>query len=75
MAPTMTSVRRARRSALRLAALPTWLNYLGIAIGVTGILTVIPPLAELGAVFGLGQIAWFAWLGIVMLRDPGSGPT
>jgi hypothetical protein len=25
-------------------------------------------LKELGALFGLGQIAWFAWLGVVMLR-------
>ena len=56
-------------AAQRTGALPTWLNYLGMAIGVTGILTVSPPLGELGAVFGLGQIAWFAWLGIVMLRS------
>ena len=51
----------------------TILNYLGVAIGVAGILTVVPPLGEMGGlIFGLGQIVWFAWLGIVMLR---SGPS
>jgi len=45
------------------------LNYLGLVIGVAGILTVIPPLGELGAIFGLGFIVWFAWAGIVMVRS------
>ncbi len=57
-------------AALRLASLPRLLNYVGIVTGLAGVLTIIPPLAELGAVFGLGQIAWFIWLGIVMLRSP-----
>jgi hypothetical protein len=56
-------------AAMRQARLPAFLNYLGMAIGVTGILTVLPDLKELGAVFGLGQIVWFAWLGVVMLRS------
>ena len=56
-------------AALQSRSMPAWLNYLGIGIGITGILTVIPALGELGAVFGLGQIAWFAWLGFVMLRS------
>lgn len=60
-------------AALRTGALPAWLNDLGSAIGVAGILTVIPPLGELGAVFGLGQIVWFTWLGIVMLRPGPAG--
>ena len=61
-------------SALRQAAFPRWLNYLGIAVGVAGVLTVIPALKELGALFGLGQIVWFAWLGTVMLRAPAPRP-
>lgn len=48
--------------------LPKILNYLGMVIGVAGILTVVPALEVLTAVFGLGQIVWFVWLGIIMLR-------
>lgn len=52
--------------------LPKALTYLGFVVGIAGILTVAPPLGELGAVFGLTQIAWFAWVGILMLRDSGA---
>ncbi len=56
-------------AALRTGGLPRTLNYLGVVIGVAGLLTVVPALGELGgAIFGLGSIAWFVWLGIVMLR-------
>jgi hypothetical protein len=55
-------------AALRAGGFPRALNYLGAVIGVTGILTVVPALEVLGAVFGLGFIVWFAWVGIVMLR-------
>lgn len=58
-------------AALRCKAFPRMLNYLGIAVGAAGILTVIPPLGGLAAVFGLGQIAWFIWLGVTMLGEPG----
>jgi hypothetical protein len=56
-------------SALRAGGLPRTLNYLGLVIGVAGILTVVPALDVLGIVFGLGSIVWFVWLGIVMLRS------
>jgi hypothetical protein len=55
-------------ASMRSTALPAALGYLGMFVGAAGILTVVPALAELGTVFGLGQIAWFAWLGIVMIR-------
>jgi hypothetical protein len=55
-------------ASLRSSALPRALNYLGFIVGATGILTVVPSLGELGTIFGLGQIPWFAWLGIIMLR-------
>ena len=45
------------------------LNYLGLFIGVVGILTVIPLLKGLQDVFGLTQIVWFLWIGIIMLRE------
>ncbi|MEX1020625.1 MAG: hypothetical protein WDZ49_13255, partial [Litorilinea sp.] len=48
--------------------LPKALNYCGVAVGMAGIVTTIPALGALGAVFGLGSIVWFVWLGIVMLR-------
>ena len=57
-------------AALRGGKLPKALNYLGVAIGVAGIITVIPPLGETGGIiFGLGQIVWFAWVGVVLLRS------
>lgn len=55
-------------AALRDGALPKALNYLGVVISMPGILTVIPSLGDLGALFGLGSIVWFSWLGVVMLR-------
>ena len=52
------------------AALPRFLNYFSLIIGVAGLATVIPGLSEIGgAIFGLGFIAWFIWVGIVLLRD------
>jgi hypothetical protein len=56
-------------AALRAGELPRVLNYLGVVIGVVGILTVVPALGMLTDIFGLTQIVWFIWLGIVMLRD------
>ena len=59
-------------AALRTAALPTILNWLGILIGTAGIASVIPVLLDAGYVFGLLQIVWFFWLGFVMLRTRAS---
>jgi hypothetical protein len=65
-------------AALRAGELPRALNYLGVVIGVSGILTVVPVSRVLGAVemlglvFGLGFIVWFVWLGIIMLRNGAS---
>ena len=53
--------------ALRAKELPRVLNYLGVVIGIAGILSVVVEPA-LAAVYGLGLIIWFVWLGIVMLR-------
>lgn len=57
-------------AALRAGELPRVLNYLGLAIGVAGIVSVVPALAEIFIyIFALGQIVWFVWLGIFMLRS------
>jgi hypothetical protein len=55
-------------AALRTGALPKALNWLGVAIGAAGVLSVVPVLSDLAFGFGLLQIVWFVWLGIVMLR-------
>jgi hypothetical protein len=55
-------------AALRTRELPRGLSYLGLVTGAAGILSVVfqPALA---AVYGLGLIIWFVWIGIVMLRS------
>ena len=67
-------------AALTTAVLPRALNYLGLAAGAAGLVTVIPALEAVGAVFGLGLIVWFAWVGVVLLevetpgdQRPGAG--
>ena len=54
-------------AALRTGGLPKTLGWLGMAIGVAGVLSVVPALNDLGYGFGLLQIVWFVGLGIVML--------
>ncbi|WP_206202564.1 DUF4386 family protein [Thioalkalivibrio sp. XN279] len=54
--------------ALQAAVLSRGLNYLGCLVGVAGIATVYP--AEmLAQIFGLSQIVWFVWLGVMLLRS------
>jgi hypothetical protein len=57
-------------AAFKTSALPTAMNYLGAVSGVAGLVTIIPPLEAVGAIFGLGLIVWFVWLGAVLVRDP-----
>lgn len=40
----------------------------GVVVGMLGILTVYQGLPELKDAFGLSQIVWFIWMGVVMLR-------
>lgn len=56
-------------AALRTTAVPKALNYLGVVSGIAGLITIIPSLEAVGAVFGVGLIVWFAWLGAVLLRE------
>ena len=58
--------------ALRAGIFPRALNYLGVVVGAAGILSALPGLGEVGMIFGLLQIVWFIWLGIVMLRSNSS---
>ena len=60
-------------AALRIGELPRILNYLGIVVGAAGIISIVPALAEMFIyIFALGQIVWFIWLGIVLLRGNSS---
>ena len=56
-------------AALRAGGLPRGISILGLLVGAVGIITIIPALNDLVAMFGLGQIIWFTWLGIVLLRS------
>ncbi len=57
-------------AALRAGGLPKGLNILGLLVGAVGIISLIPGLTELMiGVFGLSQIIWYIWLGIVLLRS------
>ena len=49
------------------AGAPRALAWLGTAIGVAGLASVAPPLHEVSIAFGLLQIVWFGWLGVVLL--------
>ena len=46
------------------------LNTLGMMVGAVGILSLIPGLTgTLTGLFGMSQIIWYVWLGIVLLRS------
>ena len=45
------------------------LSFLGILVGVAGILTAYP-LDIFTEIFGISQIIWFIWVGIFMIRKP-----
>ena len=56
-------------AALRTGGLTRAPSYLGVFLGIAGILTMIPALAEtMFMIFGPGMMVWSAWVGIVMLR-------
>jgi hypothetical protein len=56
-------------AALKAGALPRALNVLGLAVAAVGIASVVPALKDLAVGFGLGQILWFSWLGVTLLKD------
>lgn len=60
-------------AALRSSEFSKALGWLGVLVGIAGLLTIAPPLRDFGMVFGLGQILWFVWIGLVLLRRPEAG--
>jgi hypothetical protein len=60
-------------AALKSKVFPKTLNYLGLFIGCAGLFTIYPA-DILTEIFGLGQILWFTWLGIILLvTSPNKG--
>jgi hypothetical protein len=59
-------------AALRAGGLPKGLNFLGLLVGVVGILSLFPGLTDLTGLFGISQLIWYVWLGIVLLRSSAS---
>lgn len=58
---------------LRSGGLPKALGWLGVFIGVVGLISVVPPLRDAAIAFGMLQIVWFVGLGVALLRTPVSG--
>jgi len=56
--------------ALSAGAMGRVVGYVGIASGIAGLLTVVPALEDLGAVFGLGMIVWYVLSGVELLWAP-----
>lgn len=56
-------------AGLRASGFSRALGWLGVVVGVIGLASVIPPLADLAILFGLVQVGWFAWLGLSLLRS------
>jgi len=57
-------------AAMQTRALPKGVAWLGAAIALAGLLSIVPPLKDATVVFGLLQIPWFAWVGIALMRQP-----
>lgn len=62
-------------AALRAGGLPRALTYLGLVVGLVGLLSAVPILNDLTGVFGILQLVWFVGLGIVLLRSRPSTET
>lgn len=57
-------------ASVRSGAFPRAFGIASLVIGVAGLLSIIRPLQDIaGAVFGLGYIAWFIWIGIILLLE------
>lgn len=53
--------------ALRSGALPKPLSWFGVVVGASGLASVVPSLHDASIGFGMLLIAWFAWLGFVLV--------
>jgi len=51
----------------RSGAFPRVLAWLGFVVGALGLISALPGLGDIGALFGLAQIPWFIWVGIMLI--------
>lgn len=56
-------------AALRMRILPRLFNFFGLALGVVGIISTVPGLQDLAALFGICQIVWFVGWSIHFFRN------
>lgn len=56
-------------AAFRAGLFSRGLATLGVVSAIAGLTTLVPGLEDVGLVFGLGLIAWFAWVGTTLLRS------
>lgn len=61
-------------AAMQTDRLPKALNWLGLAVAAAGLISIVPQLRDAAIVFGLLQIVWFAWVGIVLLSRSEHAP-
>ena len=54
-------------AALKAGRLPKGLTFLGLLVGAVGLASLF--LMDLTGLFGISQMVWFIWLGIVLLRS------
>ena len=59
--------------ALRSGALPKILGWFGVIVGAAGLASVVPPLHDAAIIFGLMLIAWFVWVGTVLIKTKTAG--
>ncbi len=63
----MLTLLRSNQAVLR-DALPKALNAAVLLIGAADMVTPMPPLTDVGAIFGLGIIALYLWARVMLLR-------
>ena len=54
-------------AALRSGQFNKAVNLIGIVVGAFGLVSLVPFLNSFTSLFGIGQIAWFVWVGILLL--------
>ena len=56
-------------AALRTGVFGRVVNYVGVVLGLAGIVSVVPPITEAAVgVYALGHIIWFVWIGLLLIR-------
>lgn len=56
--------------AIKVSTFNKGVNYLGILVGVAGIASIIPAFNAAGGtgIFGIGQMVWYIWIGILLIK-------